>query len=314
MRPLIVLLIALSTALLPAAAVAQDGGDDNVDDFTLRIDRDITVPANETLGTLVVISANVRVEGRVDDSLVVIDGDAVITGSVGEDVTVIDGNLTLAGSSNVKDVNLISSDLTREPGAQVTGDVSEREDFFSTGAALLFGIFLWVGFTVALLVGGLLFAAIGRRQLMGAAALMTDRPGATVLTAIVTVIVLPIIAVIALITIIGIPAGIFLLLFLIPALAFLGYIVAGAMIGRLVLGGFGDRGRAVNAFAAVVLGIVILQIALLIPVVGVASVLIGMWGVGGLVFYAIRAARGGPREERPLVAPPTSPPPPEPAG
>jgi hypothetical protein len=192
----------------------------------------------------------------------------------------------------------------------VTGDVSEREDFFSTGAALLFGLFLWVGITVALLLGGLLFAAIGRRQLMGAAELMTDRPGATVLTAIITVIVLPIVAVIALITIVGIPAGIFLLLFLIPALAFLGYIVAGAMLGRLVLGGFGDRGRVVNAFAAVVLGIVILQVALLIPVLGVASLLIGIWGVGGLVFYAIRAARGrSPGEEPSPPAPaPTSPP------
>lgn len=301
MRTVIILLFALCAAILPAAALAQDETEDH-DDFNLKINGDYTVPANETIGTLVVIRGDVRVAGRVDDGLLVINGDVLVSGSVGGDITVIDGDLTVAGGATVNDVSLVRGELNEQPGSRITGDVSERSDFFSRGAALAFGIFLWVGFTVALLIGGLLFATIGGRQLMGSAALMTQRTGATILAAVITVIALPAVAVIAMLTIVGIPAGIGVLLFLIPALAFLGYLVAGALLGRLILGGFGERGRPVNALPAVVLGVVILQLALVIPVLGVISFLVGLWGTGALVFFALRGARPTTRGGEPVPA------------
>jgi hypothetical protein len=155
---------------------------------------------------------------------------------------------------------------------------------------------------VAAWVAGFGFAAVAGRQLEEAAASLTARPGQTILAAFIVAIGLPVLAVIAMVTVIGLPLGLGMLTFLLPALAFLGYIVAGAWLGRLVLG---RAGRATHhPYLEVFLGLLILQVVVFVPFLGLgALVLLSLWGTGGLAYLAWRAVRSQPAAR--AEAPPT---------
>ncbi len=293
MHRLFALLLAILIASLPAAAAAQQ--EDDRGGLALRINGDFTLAEDERLSALVVINGDAVVAGTISDFMLVINGDATVSGTVERDVTMINGTLTLEPDAVVDDVSLVRSDLVEEPGATVTGDVTRttRWIFLSTGALILVGIAFWVAMTFTVLVAGLVFAAVAGRQLSQAASLMTDRAGQSILSGLIVLFGLPIIAVFAMLTIVGIPLGIGMLLFLLPALTFLGYIVAGTWLGSLMLsrtpaGGFSER-----PFAQAVAGLLVLQIIILIP--GVAPLVFivgGVWGTGGLVYLAFRNLRG----------------------
>src|SRR5690606_37723364 len=105
-------------------------------------------------------NADIVVSGTIEDALVVIHGTATIRegGAVRNNVTVVNGDLVLDGGSEVNDVRLVRSDLTEQPGALIRGDVDRTSGFFwaGLGAALLFGFLFWLGFTIAVLIAGVL--------------------------------------------------------------------------------------------------------------------------------------------------------------
>jgi hypothetical protein len=292
MRRLVALVVALAAVLAPATAFAQEP--DEIDDFLLRVAGDVSVAPGETLGVLIVIDGDAIVEGTITDALVVINGDAIVSGTIQGDLTVISGNIDLRPGSRVESINSIQSEITRADGATVAGEINEREDFaFPAGGILaLFSLLFWAAVTVSLIFAGLVFAAIGGRQLNTAALLLTA--GVTTFVAVLfTWIALPVVAVLLLITIIALPLGIGLLLFVLPALWLLGYIVAGSRLGYFLLSRV-NRPSGEHPYLATALGLLVLQLVVLIPIIGgLTAGLAGMWGAGALMRTAFEAARGG---------------------
>jgi cytoskeletal protein CcmA (bactofilin family) len=273
-------------ALGPTVAHAQ--GDD--DSFILRVNGDVEVATGETVGTVIVVDGNVTVDGTISDSLVVIDGTAAVNGRVEGDITVISGDLDLRSGSTVNNVHLIRSDLLQADGATITGDVNERENVFFRGAWAVFSILAWFAFTIAVVVAGLVFAAVGGRQLRTASLSLTEEPGNSILASVILWVAVPLAAGLIIATLVGIPLGIGVLLFLLPAMWFLGYIAAGTRLGMMIAGR-----DAEHPYAAAAAGLLILQLLLIIPVLGALVVgVAGLWGAGAVALVAWRAARGTP--------------------
>ncbi|HEY4668813.1 MAG TPA: hypothetical protein VIH05_03460 [Tepidiformaceae bacterium] len=288
----ITLLIGLTLlAMVPFAALAQGVDDD--DDFTLQVNRDYTLPAGESVGGLVVVNGDALIEGTVRDFLVVVEGTADISGSV-KGLTVVNGDAILRdGATVTNDVLLVRSTLDQQPGSTVGGEIEERSRFLFRGAWLVFGLIFWLGATLALIVGGLLFAAIGGRQLRASTANLSEQPGPSILAAVIVLFAVPLLAVLAMVTIVGIPLGIGILLFLLPALALLGYLVAADWLGGLVLSGFKRDAARTKRYLPVVIGVLMLQAVSLIPAFGWAVwALAALYGLGGLTYLAWRTARG----------------------
>jgi hypothetical protein len=290
MKWILVPLLALLLSFIPAQAFAEDGQDDDV---LIRVGADIYIAEGERVGTVVVIDGSAVIEGQVAESVFIIHGNATVAGEIGGDLTVISGDIDLQRSAQVQNVTSIRGDIIRAQGATITGELHERDGFGDIRAAVaVFSILLWLGLTVALVAAGLIFAAIGGRQLREAAQRMTADAVNTILGVVFVAVALPTIAFVAIVTLIGVPFGVGLLIFLMPTLWFLGYIVAGARLGSALVG-FGHEQPTSHPYAATVLGIVLLQLLVLIPVLGMLVAMVaGLWGAGALTFSAYRAAGG----------------------
>lgn len=306
MKKALILVVVLLLALIPSSTLAQEG-DQDAGGLLLRVNGEVRVDATESVGTLIVIDDDAYVAGTVRDAMFVINGDATVTGTVEGDVTVISGSLDLASTANVEDVRLIDSSMTRASGAVVSGSVTERGDLFFVLPGLVFGILFWIGMTIAVIVAGLLFAAVAGRRLRGFGESMAEHTGGTLVAAAVLLIGVPIAAVIAMVTVIGIPLGIGLLAFMLPVLWFLGYIVFGTWIGTFLVARTG-RPTEGHPYLEASLGLLVVQIAALIPVLGVITLILGaLWGAGAIAFAAWHSWRG-PRaapEETPTTPSPS---------
>ncbi len=297
MTRLSIFLIAFVLALLPTTGFAQVNESSDAG-FVMRIDGDLTVREGESVDAAVVISGNVQIDGTVDDFLMLIDGDAEISGRVDGDIVAISATINLTADAVIDgDVNLIDSDLNQATGAQVLGDVNDEFEI-NWWILLIVNIVFWIGMTIAVLVFGLLLVAVAPRQAANAAAAMTDDPGWSILSAAIAFIAIPIAAIIALVTVIGVPLGVGVLAFLLPALWFLGYLVGGLMLGTLIYSRASESIRG-NRYLAVVTGLAIVQLLVLIPFLGIPiAVLMGLWGGGAVVLLAWRSFRA-PRDASP---------------
>jgi hypothetical protein len=290
MKWLLAGLTAMVLALTPGLAFAQDGQDD---DMVIRIGADLRLAAGERAGTVIVIDGDALIEGEVADAVLVINGNAVVAGEISGQLTVIAGDIDLQATAQVKDVISVRGNILRSEGSLITGEIHERDSIgWLSGAAVFFSIAFWLGLTVALIGAGFIFAAIGGRQLREAARRMTAEPVNTILGVVFVAVAIPMLAGLAITTLVGIPFGIGLLIFLLPALWFLGYIVAAARLGGVLIGLRGpDSGG--HPYAATVLGVVLLQLLVLVPVIGaVVALLAGLWGAGALAVSGYKAAGG----------------------
>ena len=291
MKRSFVFLATLLLALIPLVASADDGSDDK--GLLLRIRGDVQVPRGETVGTLIAIDGDATIDGTVKNAVLVINGTAIVRGIVEGNLTVISGEVDLQAGGKVKDVTAVRSKVVRDSGATVTGKIRERERAgIAPGVIALFSIFFWVGMTIAVLAAGFIFAAVGGRQLTGAARAMTRDPLNSFLGVVFVWIGLPLLAVLAMVTVVGLPLGLGALVFLMPALWFLGYVVAGAGLGGLLTGLIKSDDEG-HPFLATFLGLLALQLLVLVPVVGaLLALLAGAWGAGALASTAYKAAGG----------------------
>jgi hypothetical protein len=289
MKWLLASLVLLAVLFTPAVASADDGR--KGDGVLMRITGDVTVAKDQVVSNVVVIDGTVTVDGTVQESLTVISGTAIVNGSVHGDITVISGTLDLRSGAQVASLNLIDSDLVRADGVTVTGAISQHDGIeVPTGLIAALSVYFWLALTATIIAAGLVFAGIGGRQLNGAAQVMTGDPLNALLGGVFLWIGLPIVAVIAMLTLVGIPFGLGILLVALPALWFLGYIVAGAWLGNIILR---RDTTAAHPLLATALGVLLLQLGLLVPVVGaVVAFLAGAWGAAALTYLAFRAAGG----------------------
>ena len=282
-------------------ALAQDGGQDaDLRDQIVFTGR-LIVPSDDTVGAAVIFDGDALVEGTVRDALVVLNGDAEISGTVEEDVVVFNGNVVVRAGAEIGGDLVTQGDPIVEEGATIRGErgqVLTRFDFEGFGLAGRFA--WWVGYSISVLVLGLLMLLFVTRLADAVRRVARERTGASIGWGIGLFFLLPIAAVLLLITIVGIPLGLFTLLAL--ALIYtVGYVVATIAVGGLIL-------RRGSTYPTFLVGWVVLRLLALIPVVGGLLWLAGsIWGLGLLAVVI----REGSTPER--ATPSTPPPPPVPA-
>jgi hypothetical protein len=285
----LLLFVGAIIALVPAAVFAQDTTNDD-GGLLLRIDGPVVVGPEETLQNVIVISDNATVDGTIESALVVIDGDAVISGHVNGDVTVVSGTLTLLPTAQVKNVSTFDGTLVRQQGATVTGEITDSAGFTLTWMSGIVSSIFWAGMTLVVLIAGLVFAGIGGRQLRDTASLVVNNLGATLVAVVALWVVMPVLMVLSLATLFGIPLGIGYFVFVLPVLWFIGYLIVGTELGRVILRQHANDERP---YLSALLGLGMLQAVTWIPWIGwMFAALAGVIGSGALVLRAWRAWRG----------------------
>ena len=239
MTRILLILAAVAVLLGLAAPVALAAEPDQSSrSFVLSVDRDVDVPAGDHVDTLVVVRADATVEGSVD-SIVVVDGTATLTAATAGSVVVMNGTADLqAGTHVTGDVRTYDGTVNRAADAVVAGSVRSFEANVAAFALLLIPLILvlFVGIGVAAIVVALLVAAFGARQVRHAESLISNETGTVLVAGLIGSFVLPLLAVLVTITIVGAPIGLGALLIVLPALAFLGWIVAAIWVGDWILG------------------------------------------------------------------------------
>lgn len=296
--PRVLVLFLLAVLLIPIPVFAQEAATDG---FILQFDRPVTLAADESVDGVVLIGDNATIDGRITEALVVINGDALVTGQVDSDVVVIGGSLELASGATVNDVTLIRSDLTRADDAIVRGDITEQSQYVSFGfGAAVFSFVFWLGFAMLTILAGLAFVFLAGRHLDGMAGLVSAGAFESVIYGLATVIGLPLIGILALLTLIGFPVGIVVLLVLFPLVMLMGFLVASMRLGQwLATVAKVGYGR----WMAVLVGVIVLQVAGLLPVVGgLVTFAATVVGTGALVRYLYRSWQA--RRHQPAPAAP----------
>jgi cytoskeletal protein CcmA (bactofilin family) len=277
MRRSILIAMLLLCWLLPAASATAADKDDNNEQIVLS--GSVLIDRNETAGDVVVVDGDVTIRGKVDGDVVVVDGDVTIRGTVDGDVVAVSGQATLGRRGHVTgDVVYGDEKPVLAPGSRVSGKVKK----FELGDASIVGaIGFWIGFTLSLLVLGLVLLALAPKAADAIARTAKAKPLIAVLVGLLSFFLIPIVAIAACVTIIGLPLGIVLLFSVVPLYA-IGYLSAGLVIGRLIL-----KKARILAF---VVGLVILQLITLIPIAGgIIGFLATVFGLGVVLLTLVRA-------------------------
>lgn len=276
----------------------------------------------EVTGDAVSIMGNTTVNGSARSAVSVM-GTTTINGTVENEVVAVMGNVILGPKAVVHDVVVVMGQLERAEGAQVLGDVQEISAFGHFGQmgdfgglqawitkCLMWGRPLWIGEGLGwiwVLVAGftifyMLLALIFPKGVVRSAEALEQRPGATLLAALLSVVMVPVAFVLLAIT----GVGIVLIPFLVAALFF------ASLFGMAsVLAWFGRRvaGNELHPVLAVLIGSFIVSLLYMIPVLGfVLWKLFGILGVGMVVQALILASkRDKPADPsgRPTVSPAT---------
>lgn len=297
-RHLLIIVLSLAAALFLVGTAAAQSTNEN-SDFTLRVNGPVVVKPGENLGSVWVIGNSATIDGTVHD-LVVINGSARINGTVIENVVLMKGTADLGPAARIgKDVLLYRSTLNSSAGARVIGTV-HNEAGFSFGAQALW--FFWLSVTVGMVGAGILVAYFAGERLHVVADSLGTNWGGTVLAALAIVIGLPMAAILSFMTGIGFVFGLFLMFVMIPAVALAGYVIAGASIGRIILGT--RRETSSKMYGAVVIGILAMQAAAVIPGIGAPAVLIAsQLGAGALVYGRWKKRRDVPIQSGLIIQP-----------
>lgn len=302
--PLSIALVALVTLAGPAAAASGTGSEDQI-----VISGRVDVPADLTVGDVVILNGPVSVDGTVDGNLLAVNGDVTISGTVTGDVVVMNGHLALNDTAHVEGDLVTRTAPEEAPGAQVDGKRRTVNADVAFGRLAWVGtIAVWIAVTVSTLVFGVLLILFAPRAAEAVAGAASSRVGASIGWGLALLFGLPIVAVIALVTLVGIPLGIGVLLGL-ALLYALGYTAFSFALGRMLLK------PPANRYVAFIAGWGIVRAASLIPVMtGVIGFVATAYGLGALAVAARMAGRTAPAA--PALAVPASgqmPPPPAPA-
>ena len=282
------LLVAAPAAGAPAGTQPGDR-----DDSQVVVTGRVVVGEQETVGTVVILNGDARVNGSVDGSVFALNGDVIVRGSVSDDVTALNGRVIADGGARIGG-DVTSRERARiSPGATVDGDVKSVSRRFALGQIGLVALLvIWVAVGLSTLVFGLLLLLIAPRAADAFADAGRTAIGASIGLGIAAAVGVPLIGLILLASVIGLPLGAVVLLTL-GFLYMLGYVASAYFLGRLILG------PARNRFVAYLVGWAILTVAGIIPVVnGIVLVAATVYGLGMIVVATFRA-RSGPRERAP---------------
>jgi len=278
-------------------------------------------------GEVVSIIGDTRVTGEVSDSAVTVLGNAYIDGKVDGDAVTVLGNMELGPHAEIDgDVVAVGGTLQRDPAAVVHGDVHNVLEsvggvdwlrawvrhclLYARPLALAPGLgWAWgLAFAFLALYTGL--ALLFREGVTRCVHTFETQPGRSVLAALITVLLTPVLVALLFVTVIGIAAVPFVVFALFCAGLF-GKAVMLAWLGGRVTGKRGV-GPMSHPAVAVLIGGALVLILYLVPVLGfLVYKLLGLLGLGAVVYTVILAARA---HQAAKEAPMSSPASPGPAG
>ena len=262
----------------------------NAESVLISVTGPVTVAAGDHLDTLVVIDGDARISGDVG-TIVLVRGTATLSGATAGSLLVVDGHADLAAGTTVQgDVRTLDGTVTQAAGATVRGSVTTLDGDLAALGVLLIPAFilLAIGFGLVAVAIALLVAAFGARQVRSVEALIRREPGQVLLAGIVGSVVLPLSAIVLIATIVGAPIGLAVLFIVLPALAFLAWIVAAIWIGDWIVARFRGTVEPDRPYLAAALGVVVLAVAGVIPFVTAIATL---FGFGALLLAAWRTFR-----------------------
>ena len=269
---------------LAGPAWAQDDGSskDGADQVVLT--GRLLVGSDRTVDTAVIFNGPATIEGTVQEDVFVLNGDTEVSGRVNGDVVVFNGDVTVRSGAEIGGDLVTQGTPTVEDGATIEGSLSSVATKFDYDVASFAGRFVWwLGYTVSVLILGLVLLAFAPRLDAAVVETIRARLGSSIGWGIGLFFLLPIAAVLLLVTVVGIPLGLFVLLGL-GLIYTLGYTVATFGVGRFVM-------RDSSRYVAFLVGLMILRAIALIPIAGgVLWLIASAWGLG-LLAIAIRAGR-----------------------
>jgi len=292
--------LCLATAV-PAGATPSGTQPRDRDDTQVVVTGRVVVAPNETVGDVVILNGDARINGRVDGSVYALNGDALVRGSVKDDVTAFNGRVTVSSGARVGG-DVTSRDSARiSAGARVGGDVKSVGRRFALGQlGVVAVVLLWLAVGVSTLVFGLMLFVIAPRAADAFEHAGRSAVGASIGLGIAAAIGIPIAGLILLATVVGLPLGAVILLTL-GFLYMLGYVASAYFLGRVILR------PPRNRFLAYLVGWAILTVAGIIPVLNVLVLIAAtVYGLGMIVVATFRA-RSGPRQPAAADTSPTEP-------
>jgi len=258
-------------------------------------------------GDVVSIIGDTRVTGDVSDSAVAVLGNAYIDGKVDGDAVTVFGNMELGPHAEIDgDVVAVGGTVQRDPAAVVHGDVHNvlgsigGVDWLRTWVrhcllyarplALAPGLgWAWgLAFAFLALYAGL--ALLFSEGVTRCVHTFETQPGRSVLAALITMLLTPVLVTLLFVTVIGIAAVPFVVFALFCAGLF-GKAVMLAWLGGRVTGKQGV-GSMSHPAVAVLIGGALVLVLYLVPVLGfLVYKLLGLLGLGAVVYTVILAAR-----------------------
>ena len=258
-------------------------------------------------GDVVSVLGDTRVTGTVSDNAVAVLGSTYVDGKVHGDAVAVLGNMELGPNAEIDgNVVAIGGVLQRDPAAIVHGNVQNIFGSFGNAGwlrtwihhcllygrplALVHGLgWAWgLAFTFLALYAGL--ALLFREGLTRCVQTFETQPGRSVLAALIAMLLTPVLVVLLCVTVIGIPAVPFVVFGLFCAGLF-GKAVMLAWLGRRLTGNRGE-GPVSHPAVAVLIGGVLVMVLYLVPVLGfLVYKLLGLLGLGAVVYTVILAAR-----------------------
>lgn len=257
---------------------------------------------------VVSVFGDTRVSGTVHDNAVAVMGNVYIDGKVEGNAVAVLGNMELGPHAEVEgDVLAVGGTMRRDPAAVVHGGMQDYLSLDFGGAGwlrtwihhcLLFGRPLalvpglgWAwGLAMSFLALYAALALVFRDGITRCVQTFETQPGQSVLAALMAMLLTPVLVVLLLVTVVGIAAVPFVVFALFCAGLF-GKAVMLAWLGRRVT----DK-RMVGAMShpavAVLIGGVLVTALYLIPFVGfIVYKLLGVLGLGAVVYTLILGAR-----------------------
>jgi hypothetical protein len=307
MTRLAAILAALAMLLLISApALADTGAVPDNGRTLISIDGDISLPAGEEAAAVIVIKGDALIEGT-SRSVVVISGTATLRAAHVDTLAIVDGTAALeAGTLIDGDVLQLNSAVSRADGVTVGGEIRPLTDNLANWALILGAavLLLWIGFALATLVAGLALAAFAARQLRTAEAVISSEPLKAFVTGLAMVVVPPLVVVLLAATFVGLPLALGLLLFIWPALAFIGYLVAAIWIGERLLRALGRRAETERPYLAAVVGLIVAGVLGIVPLF---TAIISIFGLGAVTVAGWRTLTHGGTTARPSFQPQPAP-------
>ncbi len=282
-------MVAVLLVMFAPPVLAADGRWDQ-GEMLIAVNGPVDVPPGETLDTLVVIDGSAEISGDIN-TIVIAGGTATLADATATSVVAIDATVDLAAGTTVSgDVRTLNATVTQQPGAVVEGSVSSLDGDIAAFTLFMIPIFilLFIGLGLAAIVAALVIATFAARQIREVEALITRQPGQVLVAGIAGTVALPLLAILLMLTVIGAPIGFVVLFVLLPAAAFLGWLVAAIWVGDWLVVRIRGQREPDRPYLATVLGVIVLAAAGLLPFV---SAIATLFGFGGLLLAAWRTLR-----------------------